>query len=202
MRKLDSNKLLVATHNTGKLEEIAALLQPYGILVSGAGDYDLKEPPETGSTFAENARLKAHTAATATGLPALADDSGLEIEALSGAPGVYTADWAHSPSGRDFNLAMQRAYEWLSKTDVHPPWSARFCCTLVIAWPDGEDAVFPGIAQGKIVWPMRGLNGHGYDPIFLPNGYDQTYGEMDRWEKNRISHRADALNKFVEGCLE
>ena len=201
VRKLDSAKLLVATHNGGKLEEISALLDPYGISVSGAAEHNLDEPPETGTSFAENSRIKAHTAAVATGLPALADDSGLEIEALAGAPGVYTADWAETPSGRDFALAMSRAHDWLARTGIAPPWRARFCCTRVVAWPDGEDSVFPGTVDGQIVWPMRGLNGHGYDPIFLPDGYEQTFGQMDRWEKNRISHRADALSKLVEGCL-
>ncbi len=201
MRKLDGTHLLVATHNTGKLEEIAALLDPYGISVSGAADHNLEEPPETGTTFAENARIKAHAAARATGLPALADDSGLEIEALAGAPGVYTADWAETRSGRDFTLAMRKAQDWVAQTGVAPPWRARFCCTLALAWPEGEDAVFAGVAEGQIVWPMRGENGHGYDPIFQPEGYTQTYGEMDRWEKNRISHRAHALRLFVEGCL-
>ncbi|MEM6481236.1 MAG: RdgB/HAM1 family non-canonical purine NTP pyrophosphatase [Pseudomonadota bacterium] len=201
MRKLNSTKLLVATHNGGKLDEIAALLDPYKILVSGAAEHKLEEPAETGATFAENATLKARAAALATNLPALADDSGLEIEALAGAPGVYTADWSETSSGRDFTLAMQRAYEWISQTRAAPPWHARFCCTLALAWPDGNKTVFNGIAEGQIVWPMRGTNGHGYDPIFQPYGYDQTYGEMDRWEKNKISHRADALKQFVETCL-
>ena len=201
MRKLGTDQLLVATHNAGKLEEIAALLGPFGIQVTGASAHDLDEPPETGTTFAENARIKAHAASRATGLPALADDSGLEIDALDGAPGVYTADWAETPRGRDFQMAMQHVHDWIVGKGAKAPWRARFCCTLVLAWPDGHDEVFPGRVEGQIVWPMRGGGGHGYDPIFLPDGYDQTFGEMDRWEKNRISHRADALSKLVGGGL-
>ncbi|MEM7076681.1 MAG: RdgB/HAM1 family non-canonical purine NTP pyrophosphatase [Pseudomonadota bacterium] len=193
--------MLVATHNSGKLEEVASLVATYGITVSGAADHGLKEPEETGTTFAENARIKAHTAARATGLPALSDDSGLEIDALDGAPGVYTADWAESAAGRDFEMAMTKAHEWIRNTGTPEPWRARFCCTLVLAWPDGHDEVFPGTVDGRFVWPMRGQNGHGYDPVFLPDGHDQTFGEMDRWAKNRISHRADAIARLVEGCL-
>lgn len=201
MRKLEGSKLLVATHNKGKLEEIADLLTPYGVSCVGAAEMDLPEPEETGTTFVENARIKAHTAAQATGLPALSDDSGIEIDALGGAPGVYTADWAETETGRDFVMAMERSYRELIKSGVPEPWTARFCCTLVLAWPDGEDLVFPGVMEGKVVWPMRGDQGHGYDPIFQPKGYDVTFGEMDRWEKNKISHRADAFAKFVAGCF-
>ncbi len=198
MRRFSGRELLVATHNEGKLEEIAHLLEPYGIAVSSARDHGLAEPEETGSTFVENARIKAHAAARATGLPALADDSGIEIDALGGAPGVHTADWAETPRGRDFEIAMRRAHEALEKADAPEPRTARFCCTLVLAWPDGQDEVFPGTVEGRVVWPMRGDRGHGYDPIFQPDGYDITFGEMDRWEKNRISHRADAFAKLVE----
>lgn len=197
MRRFKGSQLLIATHNQGKLEEIAHLLEPYGIAVSSAKAHGLPEPEETGTTFVENARIKAHAAASATGLPALADDSGIEIEALGGAPGVYTADWAQTPAGRDFGLAMQRAQDALEAANAPEPRRARFCCTLVLAWPDGHDEVFPGTVEGRIVWPGRGDRGHGYDPIFQPDGYDVTFGEMDRWEKNRISHRADAFAKFV-----
>ncbi len=199
---LQGGKLVVATHNDGKLEEIADLLRPYSVTVIGAKEAGLPEPEETGTTFVENARIKAHAAAKATGLPALADDSGIEIEALGGAPGVYTADWAETGAGRDFTMAMTRAHEELLKSGKPQPWVARFCCTLVLAWPDGRDQVFPGAMSGQIVWPMRGDQGHGYDPIFQPDGYDITFGEMDRWEKNRISHRADAFAKFVKGCFD
>ena len=200
--KFRGNRLLVATHNAGKLEEIADLLTPFGVSCVGAAELELPEPEETGTTFVENARIKAHAAAKATGLPALADDSGIEIDALGGAPGVYTADWAETETGRDFVMAMEKTRAALLKSGAPEPWTARFCCTLVLAWPDGQDAVFPGIMAGRVVWPMRGDQGHGYDPIFQPDGYDVTFGEMDRWEKNRISHRADAFAKFVAGCFD
>lgn len=196
-RSFDGDRLLVATHNQGKLEEISALLTPYGVHVSSAKEHGLPEPDETGTTFVENARIKAHAAAKATGLPSLADDSGIEIEALGGAPGVYTADWAETNDGRDFIMAMERTKRELDAVNAAEPRLARFCCTLVLAWPDGEDAEFPGVMPGRLVWPMRGDQGHGYDPIFQPDGYDQTFGEMDRWEKNKISHRADAFRKLV-----
>ena len=203
MRRLArGSELVVATHNRGKLEEIADLLAPYGISVSSNADHGLPEPEETEETFAGNARIKAHAAARATGLPALADDSGLAIDALDGAPGVHTADWAETGAGRDFAMAMARAWREIDETGTAAPYPARFCCTLVLAWPDGTDAVFPGEMAGQIVWPPRGEQGHGYDPVFQPEGYDVTFGEMDRWEKNRISHRADAFAKFRAGCLD
>ncbi len=200
-RAFQGDTMLVATHNKGKLEEIADLLQPFGVKVVGAAEMNLPEPVEDGTTFVENARIKAHAAAKATGLPALSDDSGIEIEALDNAPGVYTADWAETDNGRDFVMAMTRAHDALVKSGAPQPWTARFCCTLVLAWPDGHDEVFPGVMPGQVVWPMRGDQGHGYDPIFQPDGYDVTFGEMDRWEKNKISHRADAFAKFVAGCF-
>ena len=197
MRRFEGDTLLVATHNAGKLEEISALLEPLGIVVTSAKEHGLPEPEEVGTSFVENARIKAHAAARATGLPALSDDSGIEIDALGGAPGVYTADWAETPNGRDFALAMRRAWERIGRSGVEPPFPARFRATLVLAWPDGHDEVFEGKAEGQIVWPMRGDQGHGYDPIFQPEGFDITFGEMDRWEKNRRSHRADAFGKLV-----
>ncbi|MFD1341192.1 RdgB/HAM1 family non-canonical purine NTP pyrophosphatase [Litorisediminicola beolgyonensis] len=200
-RKLDGGRLLVATHNQGKLEEIAALLGPLGVTVTGAAEMDLPEPEETGTTFVENARIKAHAAARATGLPALSDDSGLEVDALKGAPGVYTADWAETGFGRDFGMAMEKTYRLITETGAPEPWTARFCCTLVLAWPDGHDEVFPGHVPGRLTWPMRGDQGHGYDPIFIPDGHEVTFGEMDRWSKNEMSHRADAMRKFVTACF-
>jgi len=201
VRKFQGDTLLVATHNQGKLEEIAHLLEPFGVGVVGAAEKGLAEPEETETTFEGNARIKAHAASRATGLPALSDDSGLEIEALGDAPGVYTADWAETVSGRDFVMAMTKAHDRLLATNAPQPWTARFCCTLVLAWPDGHDEVFPGKIDGRIVWPMRGNEGHGYDPIFQPDGFVITFGEMDRWEKNRISHRADAFSRLVKGCF-
>ncbi len=202
MRKFDSDRLLVATHNKGKLVEITDLLIPYGIDVVGAAALGLSEPDETEDNFLGNARIKAHAAALSSGMPALADDSGIAIDDLNGAPGVYSADWAETETGRDFDLAMGRVYSSLKDTDAKTPWKARFCCTLVLAWPDGHDEVFPGKIEGQITWPARGDQGHGYDPIFLPDGYDETFGEMDRWAKNKISHRADAFKRLVEGCFD
>lgn len=201
MAKFSEKRLLVATHNQGKLEEITALFEPHGISVVGAKEMDLPEPEETGTTFVENARIKAHAAAKATGLPALSDDSGIEIDGLDKAPGVYTADWAETPNGRDFVMAMTKSHDLLVERGAPEPWTARFCCTLVLAWPDGRDQVFPGVMEGKVVWPMRGDQGHGYDPIFVPQGYDITFGEMDRWEKNKISHRADAFRKLTDALF-
>ncbi len=202
MATFTEKRLLVATHNQGKLEEMAALFEPHGISVVGAKEMDLPEPEETGTTFVENARIKAHAAAKATGLPALSDDSGIEIDALDKAPGVYTADWAETPNGRDFVMAMTKSHDLLVEKGAPEPWTARFCCTLVLAWPDGRDQVFPGVMEGKVVWPMRGDQGHGYDPIFVPQGYDITFGEMDRWEKNKISHRADAFRKLTDALFD
>lgn len=186
-------RLLVATHNAGKLEEIRALFQDRQIEVIGAAQFGLTEPEETETTFVGNARIKAHTAARASGMIALADDSGLCIAALDNQPGVYTADWAETPAGRNFDQAMSRVHTELLASGAAQPWRAEFVSTLVLAWPDGRDEVFEGRVPGQIVWPGRGTEGHGYDPIFVPDGYQITFGEMDRWEKNRISHRGRAF---------
>lgn len=198
MRRFEGRELLVATHNAGKLEEIGSLLRPLGIAVISAGSLGLPEPEETETTFVGNARLKAHAAAQATGRVALADDSGLSIDALGGAPGVYTADWAMSETGRDFIKAMNRAWAEVEAVNAPYPRGAQFNCTLVLAWPDGHDEVFEGVVPGQLVWPMRGSNGHGFDPMFQPDGYTETFGEMDRWEKNRISHRGRAFAKMLK----
>lgn len=200
-RRFDGSALVIATHNAGKRDEIAALLAPFEVTLTSNADHGLPEPEETETTFAGNARIKAHAASQATGLPALADDSGIEIDALDGAPGVYTADWAEAPQGRDFDHAMRVTWDKLEKINAPEPRTARFCCTLVLAWPDGHDEVFAGVMPGRIVWPMRGDQGHGYDPIFQPDGFDVTFGEMDRWKKNEISHRADAFKKLIAGCF-
>jgi XTP/dITP diphosphohydrolase len=200
-RKFSGATLVVATHNNGKLEEITDLLAPFNVAVKGAKELNLTEPEETETTFVGNARIKAHAAARATGLPALSDDSGITIDSLGGAPGVYTADWAETHNGRDFVMAMEKTHAALEAANAPFPRRAQFRCTLVLAWPDGHDEVFEGVMPGVIVWPMRGDQGHGYDPIFQPDGYDITFGEMDRWEKNKISHRADAFKKFVAGCF-
>jgi XTP/dITP diphosphohydrolase len=201
MRRLAGDRLLVASHNAGKIAEIGDLLAPYGVAVVSAAELDLPEPEETETTFVGNARIKAHAAAQASGLIALSDDSGIEIEALGGAPGVFTADWAETPKGRDFVMAMTRTWAELEAISAPEPRRAAFCCTLVLAWPDGHDEVFEGRMPGRITWPMRGDLGHGYDPIFQPDGYEITFGQMDRAEKNRISHRARAFEKFVAACF-
>lgn len=200
-RRFVGQDLVVATHNRGKLDEIADLLAPYAIRLTSNADHGLPEPDESETTFAGNARIKAMAAMRATGLPALADDSGIEIDALGGAPGVHTADWAEGPDGRDFGRAMEMTWPRLEAAGAAYPRRARFCCTLVLAWPDAHCEVFAGVMPGQIVWPMRGDQGHGYDPIFQPEGFGQTFGEMDRWQKNRISHRADAFRKLIEGCF-
>ncbi len=198
MRRFTGDRLLVATHNRGKIDEIAAMLAPYGITCISAAEMGLPEPDETETTFVGNARIKARAASQATGLPALADDSGIEVEALSGAPGVYTADWAATPAGRDFVKAMTRTWAELETVSAPYPRRARFCATMVMAWPDGHDEVVEGKVEGQVVWPMRGTLGHGYDPMFQPDGYELTFAQMDPAEKNRISHRADAFRKLAQ----
>lgn len=201
MRPFSGDRLIVATHNAGKLREIEALLAPYRVQAISAGSLGLPEPVETETTFVGNARIKAHAAAQATNLPALADDSGISIDALDGAPGVYTADWAETPNGRDFHMAMTRAWDALQAKDAPFPRLAQFRSTLVLAWPDGHDEVFEGVLAGQVVWPMRGHNGHGYDPIFQPDGSAVTFAEMTDSEKNAISHRAQAFEKLIAGCF-
>lgn len=197
MRRFDSKTLLIATHNAGKLDEFRQIMTPLVITVTSAKDHNLPEPPETETTFIGNARIKAHAAARATGLPALADDSGLEVKALNGAPGVYTADWAETENGRDFIMAMEKTHAALIKASAPQPWHARFCCTLVLAWPDGHDEVFEGFANGQLVWPRRGQDGHGYDPMFQPDGETRTFAEMTHTEKNALSHRGAAIKALM-----
>lgn len=201
-RKFTEKRILIATHNAGKLEEMGQLFAPYGVSVVGAAEMNLAEPEETENTFVGNARIKARAAVAATGLPALADDSGIEVEALGGAPGVYTADWAETPNGRDFVMAMTKTHDMLEKVKAGQPRYARFCATFVLAWPDGHDEVFEGKVDGRLVWPIRGSIGHGYDPMFQPDGHDITFGEMAPEQKNAISHRADAFTKLIAGCFE
>ncbi|MCA0920280.1 RdgB/HAM1 family non-canonical purine NTP pyrophosphatase [Pseudooceanicola nanhaiensis] len=201
MRKFEGKALVLASHNKGKLEEITELLAPFGITVTSAADHGLDEPEETETTFAGNARIKAHYAAKATGLPALSDDSGISVDGLDGQPGVYTADWAETPDGRDFVMAMTKTWTKLEERNAPFPRTAAFNCTLCLAWPDGHDEVFAGKMPGEVVWPMRGTNGHGYDPIFVPAGFDITFAEMTSEQKNAISHRADAFDKLVKGCF-
>lgn len=199
MRAFDGKKLVLASHNKGKLREIAELLEPFGIEVISAGDLGFEEPDETEDTFVGNARIKAHFAAKSSGLPALSDDSGLAVDALDGAPGVYSADWAETPNGRDFPMAMQKVWNRLEETHAAEPRTARFCCTLCLAWPDGHDEVFEGKVKGHIVWPARGERGFGYDPMFVAEGETETFGEMDPSRKQAMSHRADAFRQLVSG---
>ncbi len=201
-RKLSTDTLLVATHNAGKLEEMEELFRPYGVKVVGAAAMSLPEPEETETTFVGNARIKAHAAAKATNLPALADDSGIVVDGLDGAPGVYTADWAETPNGRDFIMAMTKTHRMLEDRKATYPRTARFCSTLVLAWPDGHDEIFEGVAEGHLVWPMRGTLGHGYDPMFQPVGHTQTFAEMAHEQKNGISHRGDSFKKLIKGCFD
>ncbi len=192
-----AGKLVIATHNPGKLEEIAALLAPFGVAVVGAAELGLDEPEETGLSFAENAEIKAHAAAVATGLPALADDSGLAVAALGGAPGIYSARWAGTAG--DFGAAMARVEAELGDT---PDRRARFVAALTLAWPDGHCETFEGRVDGTLVAPPRGTRGFGYDPMFLPDDRTETFGEMEPTEKHKISHRADAFGKLVAACFE
>ena len=201
-RRLGSGKLVIATHNAGKLKEISALLEPYGLDCISAGALGLPEPAETGRTFVENALIKAQAAAQASGLPALADDSGLSVAALGGRPGVWTADWAErqwfeGEPGRDWFMAMGKVEGMLQALGPDTPRDAWFSCVLALAWPDGEQAVYEGRVDGTIAWPPRGGRGFGYDPVFIAHGYDRTFGEIDPEEKHRISHRADAFARLV-----
>lgn len=196
MRAFTETRLLVATHNSGKMDEMRALFAPYGITLSSAADHGLDAPEETEDNFIGNARIKARAAMEATGLPALADDSGLAVDGLDGAPGVYTADWAETPTGRDFTQAMTRVHEELEARAVTEPRTGCFHAVFVLVWPDGHEEIFAGKAPGRLVWPPRGQDGHGYDPIFVPDGETRTYAEMTAAEKNRISHRADAFRQL------
>jgi XTP/dITP diphosphohydrolase len=189
-------KLVLATHNPGKVVEIADLVKPFGIEVVSAGELDLPEPEETETTFKGNARLKAHAAAKASSLPALADDSGLSVKALDGAPGIYSARWA-GPT-KDFGVAMDRVREELGD---NPSREAMFICALTLAWPDGHDETFLGTITGALTFPAKGKHGFGYDPIFVPTGFSQTFGEMDPAKKHAMSHRAHAFEQLVAACF-
>jgi XTP/dITP diphosphohydrolase len=213
LRSLDTREIVLATHNKGKVAEINDLLSPFDLVARSAAEHGLPEPAETGTTFEENAYTKAVAAACATGLPALSDDSGLCVDALGGDPGVHTADWAELPGGgRDFRMAMEKVEEEMRRNDALRPSQrkARFVAVLCLAWPDGHAEYFRGEVEGQLVWPPRGDRGFGYDPVFLPDGFDRTFGEMDAsqkhgWEAGRgdlgLSHRARAFAKFATDCL-
>lgn len=197
-RRLTETDLVLASHNKGKLVEIAALVEPLGYKVISAGDLGLPEPEETGSTYRENAELKAKAAALASGKPALSDDSGLSVSALGGAPGIYSARWA-GPN-KDFDAAMRRVADALLMTGQYDR-DAKFICALSLCWPDGHIETFEGQVSGTICWPARGDRGFGYDPIFIPTGHDITFGEMDPDAKHAMSHRADAFRQLLAACL-
>jgi XTP/dITP diphosphohydrolase len=192
-------KLVIATHNSGKLREIQDLLAPLGIETVGAADLGLPEPEEIGNTFIDNAELKAREAADLSGLPALADDSGLSVDALHGLPGIFSARWAEDAMGnRSFRRAMERVWRDVEASGPEASHDAHFACALAIAWPDnGQTESFDGRVDGTLVWPPRGDKGFGYDPMFVPAGYDQTFAEIDPEEKHKISHRAMAFKKLV-----
>ena len=194
------DKLVIATHNPGKLREIAELVGPLGITCVSAKDLDLPEPEEIGNTFVDNADLKAREAADLSGLPALADDSGLCVDALQGSPGIFSARWAEDEEGnRDWMRAMERVWREVEAAGPDAGHDAHFACALAIAWPnDGQVENFEGRVDGTLTWPPRGSNGFGYDPIFVAAGHDVTFGEMDPAEKHAISHRADAFRKLVK----
>lgn len=195
------SSIVLASHNAGKLREISALLEPFEVSCRSAADFGLAEPNETETTFAGNARIKAHFAARETGLPALSDDSGLTVDALDGDPGVYTADWAETPNGRDYQMAMTKVHDALIAKKTPTPWTAQFNCTLCLAMPDGTDQIFAGSAAGQLVWPFRGDKGFGFDPMFIHDGLTQTYAEIEPDHKHSINHRADAFAKFVKACF-
>ncbi len=198
-RKLSPGRLVIASHNAGKVREIAELLGPHGMEPVSAGALGLPEPEETGTTFIANAELKALASATASGLPALADDSGLCVSALGGDPGIYSARWAGE--AKDFSLAMARIHQALEAVGPDAPRDAHFICALSLAWPDGHVESFEGRVDGSLVWPPRGEKGFGYDPIFVPQGHAITFAEMDPAAKHAMSHRADAFRQLVEAVF-
>ncbi len=213
MRKLETKTIVVASHNAGKIAEIADLIGPLGFSAKSAADLKFEEPEETGTTFEENAAIKALASAKASGMPALSDDSGLVIDALDGAPGVYTANWAEREDGsRDFAMAIEKVEKALQDRGAAVPEErkARFVSVLCLAWPDGHTETFRGEVEGTVVWPPRGTSGFGYDPVFQPAGHQRTFGEMTAQEKHgwkpgqatALSHRARAFKLFVETCLE
>lgn len=213
MRKLDTRTIVVASHNAGKIAEIADLIGPFGFSARSAAELKFAEPDETGTTFEENAAIKALASARAAGMPALSDDSGLVVDALDGAPGVYTANWAEREDGsRDFAMAMEKVEKALAERGATAleQRSGRFVSVLCLAWPDGHTEMFRGEVEGTIVWPPRGTKGFGYDPVFQPEGFDTTFGEMTAEQKHgwkpgdaqALSHRARAFKIFVETCLE
>ncbi len=197
MRKLIEKKIVLATHNRGKVKEMQSILTPFGITVISADELSLSEPEEKGKTFIENAKIKALSAAKESGLPALGDDSGLCVHALNNKPGIFSARY-NDPKKNGFMYAMTKINEELGNNKDR---SAHFSCALVIAWPDGETEEFEGIINGTLCWPVKGDNGFGYDPMFVPDGYNISFAQLTENEKNKISHRARALKLFTDNCL-
>lgn len=200
-RHFTGDRLVIASHNAGKVREIGDLIAPFKVRAVSAGELGLPEPEETGLTFVANAELKALAAAKAANLPALADDSGMSVDALEGAPGIYSARWA-GPS-KDFGKAMEKVWRAVEDKGAEPPFTAQFVCALSLAWPDGHVESFEGICPGRLVWPPRGLHGFGYDPMFLPQMNDETrtFGEMPAAQKHAISHRALAFRQLIDACF-
>jgi len=200
-RRFAGDTLVIASHNAGKVREIGDLIAPFKVRAVSAGELGLPEPEETGLTFIANAELKALAAATAAQLPALADDSGMSVDALDGAPGIYSARWA-GPS-KDFGKAMEKVWKAVEEKGAEPPFGAQFVCALSLAWPDGHVESFEGIVPGDLVWPPRGDQGFGYDPMFLPrvNSETRTFGQMPASEKHAISHRALAFRQLIDACF-
>jgi XTP/dITP diphosphohydrolase len=202
-RRFTAGKLVVASHNEGKVKEIRALLAPFGVETVSAAELDLPEPEETEKTFKGNAELKALAAARAADMPALSDDSGLAVDILDGAPGIYSARWAETGDGRDFSVAMTRVEKEMCEKNGGPDGNrkARFICALTLAWADGHVETFEGSVAGALVWPGRGTRGFGYDPVFQPDGHKITFGEMDPAAKHAISHRAHAFEQLIDACF-
>lgn len=200
-RRFTGDTLVIASHNAGKVREIGDLIAPFKVRAISAGELSLPEPEETGLTFIANAELKALAAAQAAQLPALADDSGMSVDALDGAPGIYSARWAGA--SKDFGKAMEKVWKAVEEKGAEPPFGAQFVCALSLAWPDGHVESFEGIIPGDLVWPPRGLHGFGYDPMFLPrvNSEMRTFGEMPASEKHAISHRALAFRQLIDACF-
>ena len=201
-RKFQEKDLVLATHNFGKIEEFKHLFGKVSFNITDIGKYSGKIPKETGESFCENSLIKAREATKLTGLVSLADDSGLCVDVLNGAPGIYSADWAIKNDGsRDFKFATNKLVREIKKNNFEGPCSAYFICSLILYWPDNHFEKFEGKIYGEIIWPGRGEKGHGYDPVFLPNGYEETFGQMDRWKKNKISHRGLAVNNLLDSCF-
>ena len=201
-RKFEEKVLVLATHNLGKIEEFKHLFGDVGFDITDIGQFSWAPPEESGKSFLENSLIKAREATKLTGLVSLADDSGLCVDVLKGAPGIYSADWAIMGDGsRDFDMATAKLVKEIERSDSSKPFTAYFVCSLILYWPDGHFERFEGKIEGEIVWPGRGANGHGYDPVFLPYGYKETFGQMDRWDKNKISHRGLAMENLLATCF-